>query len=207
MLAIRGARAKSAAQAQGGLTCWNRATGADTRARVLPCLCLCTGAVVAVVPGLVPTTCPLPPYCGALDPLCWGTCPPSLLVGAASRHGPQPHHLTCCSYPGCSYNAAFAFFDCSLASSGATPHLLDFVSSPQIHGPSVAAQPFSLSGWEIHDNMLACLARNSAARARRAARWRPVIPTGSRLPSCLKIVLLVGGHVPQLCYAPCLQGA
>lgn len=165
------------------------------------------GAVVAVVPGCVPTTCPLPPYCGALDPLCWGTCPPPLLVGAASRHDPQPHHLTCCSHPGCSYNAAFTFFDYSLASSIARPHLLDFVSSPQIHGPSVAAPPFSLSGGEIHDNMFACLVRNSAARARRAARWRPIIPMGSRLPSCLKIVLLVGGHVPQLCYAPCFQGA
>lgn len=171
------------------------------------CWLVGAGAVVAVVPGLVPTTCPLPPYCGALDPLCWGTCPPSLLVSAASRHGPQPHHLTCCSHPGCSYNAAFTFFDYSLASSIARPHLLDFVSSPQIHGPSVAALPFSLSDREIHDNMLACLARNSAARARRAARWRPVIPTGSRLPICLKIVLLVGGHVPQLCYAPCFQGA
>ena len=146
--------------------------------------------------------------------LLWGAWPtllgdmsPTLLVGAASRHDPQPHHLPCCSSPGCSYNAAFTFFDYSLASSIVRPHLLDFVSSPQIHGPSVAALPFSLSGWEIHDNMFACLARNSAARARRAARWRPIIPMGSRLPSCLKIVLLVGGHVPQLCYASCFQGA
>ena len=171
------------------------------------CWLVGAGAVAAVVPGCVPTTCPLPPYCGALDPLCWGTCPPFCWLvlphGMASSRTIYP----CCSSPGCSYNAAFTFFDYSLASSIARPHLLDFVSSPQIHGPSVAALPFSLSDREIHDNMLACLARNSAARARRAARWRPVIPTGSRLPSCIKIVLLVGGHVPQLCYASCFQGA
>ena len=146
------------------------------------------------------------PIVGRLTHFAWGHVP-VLLVGAASRHGLQPHHLPCCSSPGCSYNAAFTFFDYSLASSIARPHLLDFVSSPQIHGPSVAALPFSLSGWEIHGNMFACLVRNSAARDRRAARWRPIIPMGSRLPSCLKIVLLVGGHVPQLCYAPCFQGA